>query len=390
MHEQKPSTKKVKLAIIVTVPSFFVHIINNIKEYQKNGFEVELISSHAEYGQFLRNEHGFSVTEINIPRNISPLQDLISLWNLYRHFRKNSYDIVHSGTPKAGLLVALAGKIARVPVRLHTFTGQRWATIKGPLRFLLKKLDQLIIRLNTRCYADSPSQIQFLVDSGVAKAGAVHCLHKGSFGGIDPAHFERSQFPQARQDISKKLNLDSGVPWILYVGRITANKGTKELISAFLNSLEKTDSRLLIMGDFEGIHPEHDAVWVTPLQNHPKIKQIPFQTNPEYYMAAADFLCLPSYREGFGTVVLEAAASGICAIGTDIPGLRDAIADGESGILVPLLDITALENAIVKLVTNEPLRLKLGQNALKRAAHDFDYKTIAQLQMHEYQNLLKR
>lgn len=366
------------------MPTFFVHLINNIKEYQKNGFEVELISSEAPYGEFLREHHSFRLTNINIPRAISPLQDLIALWRLYRHFRKNNYAIVHSGTPKAGLLVAIAGFFARVPVRMHTFTGQRWATIRGPLRWLLKKLDSLIVLLNTRCYADSPSQVLFLIDEKVAPAGHLHCLHKGSYGGIDPSRFDKSRFPNARAELSQRLDFPLELPWLLYVGRITANKGMRELIFAFLRTLETADSRLLIMGDFESIETQQDASWVDLISSHPKIKRIPFQTDPEFYMAGCDLLCLPSYREGFGTVVLEAAALGICAIGTDIPGLRDSIVDTETGLLVPLEDVSALEQAILKLILDKNLRVQLGERARTRAIQDFGFDTIARLQMEDY------
>ena len=162
----------------MTVPSFFVHLINNIKEYQKAGFEVELISSEEEYGSYLAQHHGFKLHYINIPREISPKQDITTLWKLYKRFREQKYDIVHSGTPKAGLLCAIAGLLARVPVRIQTFTRPRWATLQGKLRKLLKFLDTLVIKLNTRCYADSPSQIQFLVDQGVASKKELFCLNK--------------------------------------------------------------------------------------------------------------------------------------------------------------------------------------------------------------------
>lgn len=383
------NTAPIRLAIVVTVPTFFVHLINNIKEYQKNNFDVELISSAGEYATFLRETHGFKVTEIEIPREISPFQDLKALWNLYRHLRRNKIQVAHSGTPKAGLLVAIAGFCARTPVRIHTFTGQRWATLTGRLRRLLKFLDRIIILLNTRVYADSPSQIQYLIDEKVAKPGEVFCLNKGSFGGIDPDFFDRTRYPQARAEVMKMTGFPSTAPWILYVGRVTENKGLRELMHAFQNLSEKSDARLLVLGDFENINANDDADWMKILTSHPHIKHVPFQTNPEFYMAACDFLCLPSYREGFGTVVLEAAASGLCAIGTDIPGLRDSILHGESGILVPVKDSKKLESALARLVEDPQLRITLGNQAKNRARKHFHFRVIADLQMKDYRELLR-
>lgn len=354
----------------------------------KAGFDVRLISSKAPYGDFLRQEHRFDLTEIEIPRNISPLKDLVAIWKLYRNFRQNQYDIVHSGSPKPGLLVAIAGFLARVPVRLHTFTGQRWATLHGPLKLLLKKLDQLVIRLNTRCYADSPSQIEFLIQERIATPGALHCLHEGSYGGIDISHFRKGKFPEARAELAERLNWPLEIPWILFVGRITYDKGLQELIEAFNLCTKTTDARLLLLGDLESLVPERDSTWQKNLQDNEKIRQIPFQTNPEFYMAACDFLCLPSHREGFGTVVIEAAASGICALGSDIPGLRDSIVDKQTGILVPVGNPQALAQAMVSLCTDVDLRRKLAANAFARANKDFDFHVIAAEQMKEYDQLL--
>ncbi len=379
---------KIKLALVATVPSFFVHLINNIQKYQQGDFEVTLITSKHEYSAYLRENYGFNIIEIEIARDISLFKDLESIWNLFIHFKKKKYDIVHSATPKAGLVVAIAGFLARTPVRIHTFTGQVWANLNGPLRWIQKKIDQFIILINTRTYADSPSQIQYLIDEGVTKVGRVHCLNLGSLGGIEPKKFQLSNIDELRYSLAKQLEIPESAKRILFVGRITPDKGIHELVEAFLIVAITTDAYLLLVGTAERLISKKDQELYQTITNHPRIRSLGFQKNPAFYMMTSDFLCLPSYREGFGTVVIEAAAAGICALGTDIPGLRDAISDKRTGLLVPARNTAELANAMKLLCDDNNLRGTLSRQAQLRATTEFNFNIISDLQMAEYNYLL--
>lgn len=383
--------QKIKICRIVTVPIAFVHIRAFIRFLQQQpNVDLKLISSDGLYKDVLKKDIDVDIEIHPISREISLKNDFRSLIDLFFVFRKNKFSIIHSSTPKAGLLVAIAGFFYPSSVRIHTFTGQRWATLNGPMRSLLKFLDRLIIKLNTQCYADSPSQIDFMIAEGVAKTGEVKCINLGSYGGIDISRFDNDKHQDAREIVLKEINGSNKDILILYVGRMTRDKGVEELIAAFEKAqLVVPNMRLVLVGPYEA---EVDAVEASTLEKvkaHPRIDHLGFKTNPELYFSAADVFCLPSYREGFGTVVLEAAACGLMSIGTRIPGLVDSIAENETGLLVEKKNIEDLKEKLIYIAKNPELRKKLSAQARLRARAEFDSDYMARLQWEEYQRLLK-
>jgi len=376
------------VARIVSVPHFFVHSIDNFIDLKRNGFEVDLICSNDEYGEYLKKEFNFNVIYCNIEREISPLKDLKSLIQLFFIIKKGNYDIIHSATPKAGLISAIASFLAGAPIRLHTFTGQRWATLTGMKKSFLKLLDKIIIKLNTQCYADSPSQIDFLIEEKVAKKNQILCLGKGSFGGVNFEKFDRSLYPTSRQELAEKFNIKIDHSWILFVGRLTKDKGINELVRVFNNVNKSSPCSLILVGSFEQQLDPVDSDVKTLIENHQDIHFLGFQRNPAEIMSACDLMCLPSYREGFGTVVIEAAACELPTIGTDISGLKDAIINNETGLLIPSRDVEALKNAITLLCNDTKCRQKLGIKAKERAIKEFNTKAISTLLIESYCKLL--
>lgn len=382
--------KKISIARVVTVPIAFVHIRAFLKFLKTQNASVVLISSVGIYQDVVKNELGMDIENIEISRDINLKKDFRSLWVLIKYFRKNQFDIIHSSTPKAGLLVAIAGLFCPRSIRIHTFTGQRWATLKGPFRLLIKFFDKLIIALNKQCYADSPSQIEFLKKEHVTKNDRVKCLHKGSYGGIDCKRFDNERFPDARKELENELQINENSVIVLFVGRVTRDKGIEELVQAFVLACEQnTNIQLVIVGPFEPELDSIDPLVLDIIRAHASIHQLGFKPDPERYFSGSDIFCLPSYREGFGTVVLEAAACSIPTIGSRIPGLIDSIVDGETGILVELKNIEQLKWAILSLAADRTKRKQLGINAKRRAREDFDSDFMARVQWEEYLNLLK-
>jgi glycosyltransferase involved in cell wall biosynthesis len=335
---------------------------------------------------------GVSYRAIDIPRSIAPWRDLVALVRLLFFFRQRQIQIVHSTTPKAGLLTAVAAWLAGVPIRLHTFTGQPWVTMHGLKRSLARGSDKLIGVLNTRCYTDSPSQRLFLIAEGIVSAQKLDVIGAGSLAGVDTKRFCRDHFTQLECDTLKDvLGIPHHAPVLLFVGRITADKGVRELLLAFqqLNATSR-DAHLVFVGHFDTESGMSNSVTRQDVENIKNVHVVDYTNKPEAYFAIADILCLPSYREGFGTVVIEAAAMGVPTVGTEIYGLSDAVVQGETGILVPPRNVEELAAALQKLLSDTPLRANMGAAAQRRAREQFDAQRFNQLVAAEYASLLER
>ena len=311
------------------------------------------------------------VIPLEIARKISIFSDLYSLIKLMQIFSDKKFASVHSVTPKAGLLAMLAAWIVRVPFRVHIFTGQVWATKTGVKRLLLKQIDWLIALFSTQIIVDSPSQRQFLIDESVIPIEKSNVFAKGSISGVDLVRFKFNH--EMRLAIRQQLDIPSEAIVCLFVGRLTKDKGVLDLAQAWRDA-HLNKAHLLFVGPDE----QNMQIQITSLAETDKmnIHFIGYTNTPEDYMSAADVLCLPSYREGFGSVVIEAAAVGIPAIASRIYGITDAVIDNETGLLHTAGDIDAINNCLQNMLDSSILRLKLGQKAQARAVEDFDSHLI--------------
>jgi glycosyltransferase involved in cell wall biosynthesis len=378
------------VARVSTVPFFVLtQLSSQIRTLKSFGADITVVASDDELSAKISELQGVAYMPINISRNISPVSDLVSLFRLYRAFRACRFDIIHSTTPKAGLLCSIAGFLSRVPVRVHTFTGQPWVTMTGIKRGILKCCDKVIGVLNTHCYADSYSQREFLVDQKIVRPKKLTVIGSGSLAGVDLARFSRSRYSLEHNDsLKRELNISGEARVILFVGRITQDKGIQELIDAFqVLALNDDTLHLILVGPFEE-NGKKVVGSVTGSVVSSRIHSVGFSDEPEKYMAISDVLCLPSYREGFGTVVIEAAAMGVPTVGTDIYGLSDAVVDGVTGILVPPRSSQALVNSLESMLSNDRARSCMADNAFARANTDFDSVKCATLLLNEYKRLL--
>ena len=364
----------------MTVKAFLLEQIAALSER----YEVTVVANTAN-SSFLR-ERGLeaNVVPIRIERAISPWSDFKALLALWQLFRREHFDIVHSVTPKAGLLGMLAGKLAGIRVRIHIFTGQVWATRHGFSRWLLKSMDRLLAAASTQLLADSASQRQFIINEGVTGAERIAVLGKGSISGVDVTRFAPDA--GARDEIRSGLGLDDADTLFLFLGRINRDKGVLDLAHAFADTARShPHAHLLIVGpDEEGLSSEIENLCVSCRD---RIHRVDYTDAPQRYMAAAEVFCLPSYREGFGSVVIEAASVGITAIGSDIYGICDAIDRDRTGLLFPVGDIKALAESMSRLIEDAALRRELSDSARKRALADFDSRYLAGAWLNYYDSL---
>jgi glycosyltransferase involved in cell wall biosynthesis len=311
-----------------------------------------------------------SVTCLSVPmaRDISLGKDIRGLRALVALFRRHHFDIVLSVTPKAGLLTMLAGFLAQVPCRIHWFTGQVWVTRQGAGRLILKSADRLIAGLASTLLADSPSQREFLVEQGVVRANKISVIADGSICGVDSERFCPNA--EARKSVRASFGIPDAATLVLYLGRLNVDKGLNELAGAMLVLGERFPAvHWLFVGPDEGNMA--DEIRLAASRFSDRLHFQGFTTQPETFMAAADLFCLPSYREGFGSSILEAAAAGIPGVATRIYGLTDAVEDGVTGLLVPPRDVDALTNALSALLQDGARRDTMGKAARQRAVERF-------------------
>lgn len=314
-----------------------------------------------------------NVSPINMARKLNLIQDLISLFNLCKYFRKNHFDLIVSVAPKAGMLSMIAATLTSQATRVHIFQGEFWASKKGLFRFILKQADALSANLAHKVLAVSHSEKSFLAHKKITRLEKIDVLGEGSIGGVDTARYQFSS--DARLRVRQELEIPQEAIVALFMGRIVADKGVFELTKAFLEQYAACSNLYLLI-----VGPDEDRIKDTLFFElgcaQDRARFLGFTHHPEQYMSAADFFCLPSYREGFPVSVLEAAAAGIPTIGSSIYGISDAVKDGETGILVSPRNVKELSDAIALLYGDRKLRVEMGYNAKERVFSLFQQDVV--------------
>jgi glycosyltransferase involved in cell wall biosynthesis len=308
-----------RICRVVTVPlTFEVLLAGQLRFFNQVGVDATLVSGIGESTLDFGLPHKY----VPLTRTVSPTADLKAIYALTHFLRQEKFDVVHSNTPKAGMVTAVAGWLARIPIRMHTFTGQVWVELSGGIRYVAKSSDQLIGRLNTHCYADSLSQQAFLINENIVSAQKIKTLGDGSLTGVNLAHYNPARFGEPEKEaLRQALNIHADDLVILFVGRITRDKGIAELVSAFSEVAQSNNKvHLVLVGLFEAIRESLPADTAEQLQTDRRIHLTGFVEDPAAYMAMSDIFCLPSYREGFPTVTLEAGAMGLPVVATAVTG----------------------------------------------------------------------
>jgi len=360
---------KKKIVFITTTPFTAKVFLLDFFYHLKNEYEIYLISNFSGNPEHKINLSFVKEIDIKIERGISPLSDIGSIWALLSFFRANDVDIVHTVTPKAGLVGMISSRVANIDKRYHTFTGQVWVDYIGVKRKLFIFIDKLISFLSTNILIDSLSQKEFLIKNNIVDSDAT-VLGKGSISGVDIKKFTSNI--ESRRLIRKKYKIKNNEVVFLFLGRINRDKGVLDLIDAFkrLKGEGYSRAKLFIVG------PDEENIIEGIVQDD--MTKIGYTLKPQEFMGMADVFCLPSYREGFGTVIIESAACGVMSIGSNIYGLSDAIIDGETGLLHDVRSVSSIYQCMVNMIEDDKERHRLSLNAKNRAVTDFNKKFLSE------------
>ncbi|MUP46836.1 glycosyltransferase family 1 protein [Gramella sp. BOM4] len=351
----------------------------------------EVIAVSAEYERLKKygQKNGVRVFPVEMTREITPVMDLKALFNLYRFLRKEKPLIIHTHTPKAGIIGMLAGKLAKVPIRLHTVAGLPLLEVSGNKRKILDRVEKLTYQLATKVYPNSFELKKIILDLGYAQPAKLKVLGKGSSNGIDTAYFDPLLYSSTEiKNIKSNLNIPGSDFVYVFVGRLVKEKGINELVNAFVDlNNQNPETSLLLVGPFENELDPLDENVIRTIKSHPKIFSTGYQEDVRPYFAVADVLTFPSYREGFPNVVMQANSMNLPAIVSDINGCNEIVKDRENGIIIPVKNEEALKKAMQEILNNPSLFSRLSQNARKLIVENYERGQFWNILLKEYKEL---
>lgn len=376
-----------KIVRTSTVPGSLNNFCRNLlHELQESeGYSVVAVSSPGDALSEIASREGVKVYPVPMERHIAPVKDLISLWKLIKVFRKERPDMVHSITPKAGLLSMMAAWVCRVPVRLHTFTGLVFPTSTGFKQKLLIFTDRLTCSCATHIMPEGEGVKNDLINYQITSK-PLKVLGYGNIRGIDLKYFDRTAEVEKETEKIRKTDITT----FIFIGRLVRDKGINELVGAFAKlNKEYTKTRLLLVGRREDKLDQLEGQTLQEIENNPAIITTGEQKDVRPWLAASDIFVFPSYREGFPNVVIEAGAMGLPAIVTDINGSREIIIEGENGIIIPARDSEHLYTAMKQLMASPKQTRQMANNARTMIESRFEQTFVRKCLKKYYKEILQ-
>ena len=373
-----------KLFRISTIPTSLETLLKGQLKMLSEYYEVVAVSSPGEKMKVLEEREGVRTVSIPMERRISLVKDFISLLRLIVLFAKERPDMVHSITPKAGLLSMLAAWITRVPVRMHTFTGLVFPTATGKMQKLLIAMDRLTCFCATHINPEGEGVKRDLVNYNITSR-PLHIIANGNVNGIDLEYFDKTPEVVEKACSYKK----EGTFTFCFVGRMVRDKGINELVHSFLRLYQKDERvRLLLVGPIEKeldpVLPEVEE----HILHHPGICYMGYQNDVRPFLVASDALVFPSYREGFPNVVIQAGAMGLPAIVTDINGCNEIVLPDLNGVIIPSKDEQALYESM-KYFASHPVEVeKMAANARPLIASRYEQRIVWNALLDEYKSII--
>jgi len=379
-----------KLIRITTVPMSLKLLLTGQMKYFKNaGWDVKMVSADGKEVNELKRTEGCEHIAIPFTRKITPFHDLYCLWLLIQLFRKEKPDVVHTHTPKAGLLGMLAGWICGVKVRVHTVAGMPYMVATKHKAKLLIYMEKLTFRMAHEIWPNSESLKNFIIKEKLANPAKVKVLGQGSSNGVDLTKFSRESLKENHLVAAMMRVVPGDNEFvILAVGRLVRDKGIEDLVKAFLQSKIINKSKLVLLGPLEQELNPLEGDIIRKIADHPKIVHIEWSDHVEHYMAISDVLVHPSYREGCPNAIMQAGAMQCPVICSDIIGNIDIITQKKTGLIYPVRNVNALQEAIEFAYVKREVMHCFAQNLYEEVIAKFSRKQMHELIQTEYERLL--
>jgi glycosyltransferase involved in cell wall biosynthesis len=376
---------------ITTVPmAFKVLLAGQPKFMSENGFNVIMISADGKEAMDLQQLEDCQHIIVPMTRRITPFQDIISLFKLRRILKKYKPDIVHTHTPKAGLLGMLAARSIGVKVRIHTVGGLPLMIESGFKRWLLMLTEKMTYFGATEVWPNSRSMMNFIIENRLAKAEKLAVIDNGSTNGIDLKKFSKQNINEEIKNKIKNSLPPNGALKILCVGRMVKDKGIEELVRVFEELQAHHKLQLILIGPFEPQLDPLSSQTLDTIINNPKITHISWSDSIEYYMALADIFVHPSHREGFPNVILQAGAMHLPVICSNIPGNADIIQNEKTGLMFEVKNEDDLYAKLKFAIENKERTEKIAHTLYEEVTQLYSRKRIHEVILETYNRLLEK
>lgn len=379
----------VKIIRTSTVPISLNVLLKGQLKILSQYYDILGVSSSGEELMDVQEREGIKTIAVNMERGISPIKDFISLVKLYSLFKKEKPQVVHSITPKAGLLTMLAGKLTGVPIRMHTFTGLIFPSKTGFLQKVLIKMDQLLCWAATNIYPEGNGVKNDLIAYNITKK-PLKVLANGNVNGIDLGYFSKEYFSDDYlADLRRELGILECDFVYVFVGRLVGDKGINELVKAF-STLNRENVKLLLVGSLESELDPLEAKTLSDIKNNSNIVTVGFQKDVRPYYALSDVLVFPSYREGFPNVVMQAGAMELPSIVTNINGCNEIIIEGKNGTIIPVKNSEEIKVAMNRMLDDKDYYNQLKSTSRFMIESRYDQSVVWNALVEEYNCLISK
>lgn len=366
-----------------------LHFMSKYYEVIGVGSPGEKIENYTSLEKLMHNESVRGIP-LEISRQIEPFKDLKSLWGLYKIFKRERPDIVHSHTPKAGTLAMIAAKLARVPHRLHTIAGLPLVEVTGKKRQLLNVVEKITYHCATKIYPNSYGLKEIILQNKFTTSSKLKVLGNGSSNGIDLNYFNPDNITQVqKQDLRVNLGIAKEDFVFVFLGRLVKDKGINELISAFKNLNNRMqNTKLLLLGAYEKELDPLLPITTEEIQNNQNIITAGWVSDVRPYLAISNALVFPSYREGFPNTVMQACAMKLPCIVSNINGCNEIIKNNINGLVIPVKDQISLVQAMEKFRANKDFLEKLAKNTRQLIQEKYERTFVWNEILKEYKLLI--